>query len=196
MLTDLLARLYASNQATRRISAAGILLAVAALSIGIVYSALSMIAGSYSALQERRAYLGNLLLIVDAVKGMDDVDAPQHAGTQSVLFQGKNRDVVSAELQNWLNAATREVGAELQSIESLSNADEGKQSYVGLSANIFGAWKPIQNTIFRIESAEPMLFVRNLEIHAASYDEENSEPQVTMRVTFLGATEIAGEGGK
>jgi len=193
MLADLLTHLYALSRGMRRLYAALMLLVIAIPVLLAGSLALSMITGSYSFLEERRIYLGNLLLLADAGKGVEDTQPEPKPGTDEIFLAGKNREVISADLQNWLNSATQNAGAELQSIENSASDSDGKQAYIGLSANVFGAWKPIQNVIFRIETAQPVLFVRDLEIHAASYGDDRAEPQVTMRIAFRGVTRIAGE---
>jgi len=132
-------------------------------------------------------------LVADAGKDIAEIDARKASEPDGTFFKGENRDVVSAEMQAWLGTAANEAGAQLQSIENTAITDENKGNYVGLTANISGTWKAIQNVIFRIETAQPMLFVQDVQIQASSYGEQDSvEPQVTMRILFLGAMRLAG----
>jgi hypothetical protein len=190
MLADLLTRLYASRRSLRRIYAGLILVLVAIPAAVVCWLLVSMLTDSYSVLQQRRLYLGNLLMIADAAKGLDKAEPQPAPGSETIFLEGKNREVISAQLQNWLNSATQDAGAQLQSIENNAGNDDGKRNYVGLTANVYGAWKPIQNVIFRVETAQPVLFVNELEIHSASYGDQDVEAQVSMRISFRGATQV------
>jgi hypothetical protein len=194
MLADALTYLYASSRRARRLYALLLLFAVIIPVASLLWLAASTATDAYSALQERRYYLGNLLLVSEAARGLDAEAAPD-TGTQATFLKGKNREVIGAELQNWLNAATQGAGAELQSIEGNSASDD-KQAYIGLSANVYGAWKSIQNVIFRVETARPVLFVRELEIHSGASGNQDAEPLVSMRIAFRGTPQISERAGR
>lgn len=193
MLADVLTRLYASTPGMQRLYAALVLLVVAVALACVITFAVSTLTGAYSELRERRLYLGNLLLISEAAKGLDK-SAVAEPVTSDIFLQGKSREVIGAELQNWLGNAAQDAGAALQSIESDAGSDRGPAS-IGLSANIYGNWKSIENVVFRIETAKPVLFVHDLEIQSGSAPGENQEPRVTMRIAFHGVTRLSDKAG-
>lgn len=193
MLADVLTRLYASTPGMQRLYAALILLVVATAVACVITFAVSTLTGAYAELRERRLYLGNLLLISEAAKGLDK-PAVAEPVAGDIFLQGKSREVIGAELQNWLGNAAQDAGAALQSIESDAGSDRGPAS-IGLSANIDGNWKSIENVVFRIETAKPVLFVHDLEIQAGSSPGENQEPRVTMRIAFHGITRLSDKAG-
>jgi hypothetical protein len=191
MLTDALTSLYGRPARTRRaiaLAAACLALLLAAAAIDLAWS---VVAGAFSDLQDRRHYLGNLQLITEAAAEITDIKPSEIGDVDGTFLQGTNKEVVGAELQNWFGQAAGEAGVELQTIENIAIATEKKQDYVGLSATLFGPWKSIQNLIFKIETAQPMLFVREVDIQSSYSEEENAEPRVTMRISFFGALRSA-----
>ena len=188
MLTDALTRLYGCSLRARRMwTLAGVAVTIV-LAVASACLVCSILSEAYSNLQDRRFYLGNLQIISQAIVDSANTASPATSIQERTFLRGKNKEVVSAELQNWLGQAAAEAGVELQSIESTAITAEKKQDYIGLSATTYGSWKAIQNLIFKIETAQPMLFVRDVDIQSSSYGEvQNVEPQVTMRISFFGA---------
>lgn len=187
MLTDGLTFLYAGSERMRRLVAIGLTTAALFFIVAGLYAIFSTMSSAYANLQERRQYLGRLQLITETARNLSSSATQASAPSDGIFLKGGNKEVIGAELQTWLGQTADEAGVELQSIENAAVEDSKTQAYVGLSATLAGSWKSVQNLVFKIETAQPMLFVRDVDIQSMSYSEEdNVEPRVTMRISFFG----------
>ena len=186
MLAEALIRLYGLSQ-TRQRSYALAIAAFLAVCVGVIaWNGVSLITAGYEQLQDRRAYLGSLQLMVAAAREAK-VDTLAPAGAVEVdFFSGDNREVVSAQIQSWLGNAAASAGAQLQSIEIVQPSAAEEQNSITLATSIVGTWKSVQGVIMQVETARPMLFVKSADIQSMSYGDEAVEPQVSMRLVFSG----------
>ena len=186
MVAEALARLYNLSRTQQRILALLVALALAICVGLVVVNAASLIAGTYQQLQDRRAYLGNLQLMVAAAKEVKISAADPASTIEADFFGGDNREVISAQIQSWLGSAAASAGAQLQSIEIVQLGVADEPNAISLATSIVGTWRSVQNVILQVETARPMLFVKSADIQSMSYGDEATEPQVSIRLVFSG----------
>lgn len=98
MVAEALARLYSLSRTQQRSSALLIALAFA-LCVGLVFANVaSVISGAYQQLQERRAYLGKLQLMIAAAQEARIGTVNQAGALEADFFSGDNREVISAQI--------------------------------------------------------------------------------------------------
>lgn len=188
MFVDVLAHVYRAPQRMRRLYCLALTATAGVAAIMLAMLCFDHLQGSYTRLQDRRATLGNMLRIVAAGRESEGAALAVEQASRSVFLQGSSTAVVSASLQSWLGATVQEAGAQLQSIENSALPEAEARSYVGLSANVAGPWKAVQSVIFRIETAEPALTIRSLELQSYAYGAPGEmEPNVTMQISIRGA---------
>lgn len=193
MLVDLLAHIYRAPRRTRRLYWMAMLATVCVAVFSLVSFAAESVNSSYTNLQDRRAYLGNMLRIIEAGKESASTMTATEKASRSIFLQGASKAVVSASLQSWLSISVQETGAQLQSIENSALSEADAKSHIGLSANVAGTWKAVQAVIFKIETAEPRLMIQSMELQSYSYGApEDVEPSVTMQISIRGAVSETG----
>lgn len=193
MLVDFLAHIYQAPRRTRRLYWMAMLAAACVMVLSLVSFAVESVQDSYANLQDRRAYLGNMLRIIDATKSSESTAAATEQASRRIFLTGASKAVVSASLQSWLSVSVQEAGAQLQSIENSALSEADAKSHIGLSANVAGTWKAVQAVIFKIETAEPRLMIQSVELQSYSYGApEDVEPSVTMQISIRGAVSETG----
>lgn len=184
---EFLIKIYESPPRRRRLYAAvagSFLLCVIAI---LLWVTASIPLSAYQTLFQQRVYLGRLHAVLQtsaptASNGTSDTRL------EKMFLRGKNAEVVSAELQTWLDGAAEEARIQLQSVERIPLRMEEKLQYLGLSADFVASWEEVLRFVQKVEGEQPMLFIRDLEIQPAyEASDEAEEPQFQVRIGFVGA---------
>jgi hypothetical protein len=175
---------------TQRFIALLISVAIAAAAIGIIQVLVVGIWSNYTSIEEKRALLGRLNAIASAGGAIETRLLPQN-DANPMLLSGENEAVVTADLQSWLQNVIGAAGGQINSVNNVSEAGESDISMIGLKVNLSGNMEAVHRTISSIESNQPRLFVKEIEIHSNYQQtsvEENLPVELTATITFLGAS--------
>lgn len=158
--------------------------------IGMIQMLVVGLYSNYTEIEEKRALLGKLNAIASAGASFETQLLPQN-DANPLLLTGENEAVMTAALQSWLQEVVATAGGQINSASNVSEAGENDIRMIGLKVNLSGNMEAVHRTISSIESNQPRLFIKELEIHSNYQQtsiEENLPVELTATITFLGAS--------
>lgn len=164
--------------------------AVLAAAIGLIQVLLVGVWSNYTSIEEKRVLLGRLNAIASAGAPFETQLLPQN-DENPMLLSGENEAVVTAGLQSWLQNVVGAAGGQINSVNNVSETGENDIRMVGLKVNLSGNMEAVHHTISSIESNQPRLFIKEIELHSNYQQtsfEENLPVELTATIIFLGAS--------
>jgi hypothetical protein len=167
------------------------LLAVAIGSFGgVVWVAVSSVAQTGQAIQEKREIVGRLRAVAALKPALMQIEA---AGAPSVgsedFLEGDSEAVVRGNMQTRLTEIVSARNASLTSVSNVPELDLNGARYIGIRADLTGTMEAIHDTIFAIESSGPML-IRDASIWLSGYEqtsEATQAPEISAQIRIYGA---------
>jgi len=163
---------------------------IVAAAIGMIQMLVVGLYSNYTAIEEKRALLGKLNAIASAGASFETQLLPQN-DANPLLLTGENEAVMTAALQSWLQEVVATAGGQINSATNVSEAGENDIRMIGLKVNLSGNIEAVHRTISLIESNQPRLFIKEIEVHSnyqQTFSEENLPVELTATITFLGAS--------
>jgi hypothetical protein len=163
---------------------------IVAAAIGMIQMLVVGLYANYTAIEEKRALLGKLNAIASAGASFETQLLPEN-GANPLLLTGENEAVMTAALQSWLQEVVATAGGQINSASNVSEAGENDIRMIGLKVNLSGNLEAVHRTISLIESNQPRLFIKEIEIHSNYQQtsvEENLPVELTATITFVGAS--------
>lgn len=179
-----------TSSRTQRFVALLISVVIVAAAIGMIQMLVVGIWSNYASIDEKRALLGRLNAIASAAGPFETPLLPQN-DANPMLLSGENEAVITADLQSWLQNVIGAAGGQINSVNNVSEVGENDIRMIGLKVNLSGNMEVVHRTISSIESNQPRLFIKEMEIHSNYQQtsfEENLPVELTATITFLGAS--------
>lgn len=186
----MLTALMNMSSRTQRIVALMTSATIVAAAVGMIQMLVVGIWSNYTSIEEKRTLFGRLNAIATAGGAIETQLLPQN-DANPMLLSGENEAVVTAGLQSWLQNAIGAAGGQINSVNNVSETGENDIRMIGLKVNLSGNMEVVHRTISSIESNQPRLFVKEIEIHSNYQQtsvEENLPVELTATITFLGAS--------
>ncbi|CAN7655271.1 type II secretion system protein GspM [Pararhizobium sp. LjRoot235] len=188
----MLAALMNTSSRTQRIVALLTSAVVAVAFISVIQMLVVGLYSDYAAIEEKRALLGKLNAIASAGTSVETQLLPQNDASP-MLLSGENEAVVTAELQSWLQNVIGAAGGQINSVNNVSESGENDIKMIGLKVNLSGNMEAVHRTVSSIESNQPRLFIKEIEVHSnyqQTSSEENLPAELTATIVFLGASNM------
>ncbi len=146
----------------------------------------------YAALEEKRLLLGKLKAIGSAGTSFETQLLPEN-DANPMLLTGENEAVMTAALQSWLQDVVASIGGQINSVNNVSETGDDGIRMIGLKVNLSGSMETVHRTLASIETNQPRLFVKEMDVHSnyqQMSSEENLPIEVTATIVFLGASGV------
>ena len=182
-----------ASSRTQRIVALLTSAVVVVVFVGLIQTLVIGLYSNYASIDEKRVLLGKLKAIAAAGVSFEAQLLPGN-DANPMLLSGENEAVMTAALQSWLQEVVGTAGGEINSVNNVSEAGENDIRMIGLKVNLSGNMEAVQRTISSIESNQPRLFIKEIEVHSnyqQTSSDENLPVELTATIVFLGASGAA-----
>lgn len=189
----MLIALMNSSSRTQRSVALLTATAVAVAFISVIQMLVVGLYSNYTAIVEKRALLGKLNAIAAAGASFETQLLPEN-DANPLLLTGENEAVMTAALQSRLQEVVAAAGGQVNSASNVSEGGENGIRMIGLKVNLSGNMEAVHHTVSSIESNQPRLYIKEIEIHSNYQQtsvEENLPVELTATITFLGASNVS-----
>jgi len=189
----MLTALMNASSRTQRIVALLTSAVVVVVFVGLIQTLVIGLYSNYASIDEKRVLLGKLKAIAAAGVSFEAQLLPGN-DANPMLLSGENEAVMTAALQSWLQEVVGTAGGEINSVNNVSEAGENDIRMIGLKVNLSGNMEAVQRTISSIESNQPRLFIKEIEVHSnyqQTSSDENLPVELTATIVFLGASGAA-----
>ena len=111
----------------------------------------------------------------------------QQQVTQVGFLEGASETLLAAQIQNRVKGLVEQAHGELQSTQVLPAVSEGKLRRIAVRGHMLVTLSAAQRIFYGLESATPLLFLDNVDMHvqiAGRQPGELSEREVVLDITF------------
>jgi general secretion pathway protein M len=172
-----------------RVLAVGIpLLVLGAIYLGVVAPILENFAAAHDTIAQTSILVSRYREAGDrlAAQRATLAELTQHQAAQSGLLDGGNETLVAASLQTRIKAIVDSARGELKSTQILPVQQEGGFRRVAIRGEMSMTLPAVQQVLYALETASPLLFVDNVDIHshAADRQQDRNEDIVILDMTL------------
>jgi hypothetical protein len=190
VIAEATSRLINARLHTRRIVAVALLVAAIGSLGGVAWVAVSAVAQTSHAIQEKREIVGRLRAVAALKPALmqDEAAGPPSVGSEDFL-EGDSEAVARGNLQTRLTEIVSARNANLTSVSNVPELDLNGARYIGIRADLTGTMEAIHDTIFAIESSGPIL-IRDASIWLSGYEqaaETTQAPEISAQIRIYGA---------
>ena len=170
----------------QRALAAGILLLVLAAVAALIWLPVSYLRGQDGTLAAGARRIAELQARIPGREGLlaQERDLRGALDTERALLPGSTPAVAAAQLQGELAELAAAMGGEITTVQIVEPEDAAPFARIGLRLSLTGDIATVRDFLYAVETREPMLIVRRMDLVVGAAGGGQSEENPTLAATF------------